>query len=128
MAAFLDRVVGAGLKLKPSKMRLDHKKVPLLGRVLSAKGVRITEEQRIAIMVWPRPANFADLTDFVAKVGWVKEHVPGADYYLSALRRARFDDDFNWLDSQEHAFNGLKQSACCAIALVLPSKVDDMEV
>ena len=53
----LQRLHGAGLKLKPQKCELLQTKVRYLGHIVSSQGIATDPEKIAAIKEWPPPRN-----------------------------------------------------------------------
>ena len=51
------KLVLAGLKLKPSKCEFFKKKITYLGHVVSEKGIEVDPKKTEAVQKWPIPKN-----------------------------------------------------------------------
>src|SRR5206468_11987674 len=60
LVLILDRLRGAGLKLKPSKCKLLQKTISFLGHIVSEQGVATDPEKIRAVAEWPRPMNITE--------------------------------------------------------------------
>lgn len=64
LAAVLDRLVKANLKLKPSKCQLFQQEVRFLGHVISANGTSTDPDKVKVVEEWPRPRNLHEVRSF----------------------------------------------------------------
>ena len=61
----LDRLSGAGLKLKPSKCHLLQKSVEFLGHIVSAGQIAVNPAKILAVVDWPVPENVHEVRGFI---------------------------------------------------------------
>jgi len=61
-----DRLVAAGLKLKPSKCAVFQKRVKFLGSIVSGEGMEPDPEKVQAVAQWPTPRTVTEVRAFVA--------------------------------------------------------------
>ena len=69
----LQRLQGAGLKLKPQKCELLQKRVRYLGHIVSADGIATDPEKIEAIEEWPPPQNLKQLQAFLGTAGYYRQ-------------------------------------------------------
>jgi len=70
-----DRLVAAGLKVKPSKCALFQKRVKLLGSIVSGEGIEPDPEKVQAVMQWPTPQSLTEVRAFVALASYYRRHI-----------------------------------------------------
>jgi len=70
-----DRLVQAGLKLKPSKCALFQKKVKFLGSIVSSEGIEPDPEKVQAVAEWPTPQTLTEVRAFVALASYYRRHI-----------------------------------------------------
>ena len=72
----LERLSGAGLKVKPKKCRFFKKRVTFLGHQVSAEGVRPDEQKIGVVMKWPEPTTVEALQGFLGLVNYFNRYIP----------------------------------------------------
>ena len=70
-----DRLVQAGLKLKPSKCALFQRRVKFLGSIVSGEGIEPDPEKVQAVAQWPTPQNVTEVRAFVALASYYRRHI-----------------------------------------------------
>ena len=115
------RLSGAGLKLKPSKCKLLHKRVEFLGYVVSASGVAADPKKVSAVVHFPRPRDLKSLRTFLGLTSYYRRFVPCYSTIAQPLYTlTRKDEPFCWSDGCEEAFERLKMSLTRAPVLAYP--------
>jgi hypothetical protein len=71
----LERLRGAGLKLKPSKCFLLQKSVGFLGHVVSEEGVAAHPDKTRAVAEWPEPSCVRDVRAWLGLTGYYRRYV-----------------------------------------------------
>ena len=66
----------AGLTLKPSRIHFGPKEVQYLGHVLSADGIRMSEDRIKAIIDLKKPTTIEDLRSVLGTVIFVRKLIP----------------------------------------------------
>ena len=69
LSKVLDRIVSAGLKLKPKKCVLFSRKVLYLGHVITEEGISTDLEKVAAVQNWPEPCNISEVRSFLGICG-----------------------------------------------------------
>jgi len=70
-----DRLVVAGLQLKPSKCALFQKKIKFLGSIVSGEGIEPDPEKVQAVAQWPTPRTVTEVRVFVALASYYWRHI-----------------------------------------------------
>jgi transposase InsO family protein len=117
----LGRLQGAGFTLNPGKITLAACEIQYLGHLISAQGIRVLPDRITAIQNFPPPCNLRSVRRFVGMVGFYARFIP--DYSrraepLHALKRK--GAKFVWSETQQAAFDQLKQALCQAPVLQMP--------
>ena len=76
LEAVLQKLVEAGVKLKPSKCELFQWQIAYLGYVISAPGVATDEGKIKAIKKWPTPTNVTEVQSFLGFTGYYCQFIP----------------------------------------------------
>jgi len=71
----LDRLRGAGLKLKPSKCKLLQKTISFLGHVVSENGVATDPAKVQSVQEWPVPTNVTEVRSFIGLCSYYRRFV-----------------------------------------------------
>jgi len=116
-----DRLVQAGLKLKPSKCALFQKKVKFLGSIVSSEGTEPDPEKVQAVAEWPTPQTLTEVRAFVALARYYRRHIQSFAEMARPLHElTKKNVRFFWGDAQEGAFQQLKQALTSALVLAMP--------
>ena len=110
LAVTLERFRKANLKLKPRKCRLMQTETLFLGFVVDSEGVRVNPELVKDILNWPRPENVGHVQSFLGTTSYFRKWIPGYAELASPLYSlTQKKVKFKWEESQEEAFQALKQ-------------------
>jgi hypothetical protein len=75
------------LKLNPKKCEFGLTQIPMLGHVVSAKGIQPDSVKTKAIQKAPPPANVAEMRSFLGVCGYVSKFIPNYAELVEPLRR-----------------------------------------
>ena len=118
----LERLQGAGLKLKPSKCFLLQKSVAFLGHVVSAEGVAAHPDKTKAVAEWPVPTCVRDVRAWLGSTGYyrryVKHYASVAAPLTSALQQGV---KFEWTEEMQRSFDELKAALTSPPVLAMPT-------
>jgi transposase InsO family protein/predicted aspartyl protease len=126
LETILQRLVAAGLKLKPSKCRLLQKKVVFLGHVISSEGIATDPAKTEEIARWPVPACARDVRGFLGLCGYYRRFI---DHYaekaapLTSLLKKNIK--FRWTEECQVAFEKLKDALMSPPVLAMPREPPD---
>jgi len=91
-----------------------------LGHVINQAGVA-TDPSKIAIIQqWPTPQTVTELRAFLGLTGYYRRFIQGYGIICRPLFNALKKNSFSWSDSQEVAFQHLKQLMTHPPVLALP--------
>jgi len=117
----VDRLRAAKLKLHRSKCTFVQHRVDFLGHVLSNRGVEVQEEKIACVRYWPVPQNLAELRAFLGLCGYYRLFVDNFACIATPLYKLhRKEAALVWEQSQQHAFDTLKQRLISAPVLSMP--------
>ena len=117
----MDRLLKAGLKLKPSKCQLLRHKVEFLGHIVSADGVAVDPTKVEKVRNWPVPRSVTQLRSFLGLCTYYQNFIK--DY--STVAKPLFaltekDQPWEWTSWHQYAFAELKQLLSTAPVLGYP--------
>src|SRR5206468_10306231 len=75
LVMILDRLRGAGLKLKPSKCKLLQKTISFLGHIVSENGVATVPEKIQAVADWRVPGSVTEVRSFIGLCSYYRRFV-----------------------------------------------------
>ena len=131
----MDRLVSAGLKIKPGKCEFFKKSVKFLGHIVSEDGIKTSPEYVESVSNYPTPTSPKDIERFLGLAGFYRRFIK--DYSaiaqpLSELlegrqtgrgkkqKRKPSEGKFEWGDRQQKAFDTLKHHLTTAPVLQYP--------
>lgn len=134
LAEVFDKLVKAGLKLRPEKCHLFCRKLKYLGHVISAAGVECDERTLSAVKDWNEPKNVKELQTFLGLANFYRRFVKGfatiAEPLTSLLgsdkRRgrkgkvAKEKKEWVWGSAQSESFDKLKEALISPPVLAYP--------
>lgn len=72
LTRIFDRIVAAGLNLKPKKCVLFSRKVLYLGHVITEHGISTDPEKMQGVKHWPEPCNLTEIRWFLGIYGYYR--------------------------------------------------------
>ena len=121
LAKVLDRLRGAGLRLKPKKCQFAQLHVEYLGHVVSADGVRTDLKKSEAVRDFPTPLCVKDVRSFVGLASYYRKFIPNFSKVAGPLHAlTKKDVAFVWTPQCQVAFEELKRLLTTAPLLVYP--------
>ena len=117
----LDRLRGAGLKLKPSKCALFQPELCYLGHVVSAQSVATDPSKIEAVRVWPTLKSLKEVQAFLGLAGYYRQFIPDFATTASPLSNLTSKGTpWGWTSGHQLAFEALKKSLTEAPVLGYP--------
>lgn len=130
----LDKLLAAGLKIKPSKCKFFCDTVDFLGHVISPEGIKVNPEYVRAVKEYPRPTCQKDIERFLGLAGFYRRFIQSYSSIARPLmellegrvtkatrRKGKsVPPPFVWTDRQEESFSQLKQCLTTAPVLRYP--------
>ena len=117
----LERLRGAGLRLKPAKCDLVKGQVKYLGFMVSAAGVAADPEKVRAVEKFPRPDSVKKLRSFLGLTSYYRRFIPAYARIATPLYElTKKGVPFEWTPAQEDAMSRLKRLLVEAVTLQTP--------
>ena len=121
-----ERLQEHNLKLKPRKCKFFQTEVPFLGKLATRDGLAVDPKKIEAVISWPVPTNKWDVESFLGFVNYHHHHIK--DYAKLAAPLYHITGkkvEFEWGESQQAAFETLREALVCAPILAYPNATDD---
>lgn len=116
-----DCIVGAGLKLKPSKCHFAQAEVKYLGHIVNKDGVAPCPDKCEAVKSFPTPTDVKSLRSFLGLANYYRKFVKGFSQIAAPLNHLlRKNVPFVWSDECESAFQQLRDGLCSPPILAYP--------
>ena len=124
----LDRLVQAGLKVKPAKCKILQKEVTFLGHVVNESGIRSQPEKTQAVQRWPVPQSQAEVSQFLGLASYYRRFVKNFAQIAAPLHRlTEKHRQFQWTPECQKSFNALKVALVNAPVLAFPDVSPEAE-
>ncbi|VDH99565.1 Hypothetical predicted protein [Mytilus galloprovincialis] len=117
-----DKLISAGLTLKPGKCLFARKEVIYLGHTISKEGVKVDTSKVDAVSSFPVPKNQKQIRSFLGLTNYYRKFIEGYSHITTSLNHLlRNDIPFEWSEKCQKAFDQLKKALCSAPILVYPN-------
>jgi transposase InsO family protein len=117
----LQKLIEAGLKLKPSKCHFFREKLVFLGHMVTKDGVTTDPAKLEALSEWPPPKNIKDVRAFLGFCSYYRRYVKNfAEISEPIAYLTRKEHKFMWTKEADQAFQNLKQALMNAPILAYP--------
>ena len=116
-----DRLKDAGLKLNPEKCMFASTELAFLGHIISKEGIRTDPAKIDKVRDFPQPKNLTQLRGFLGLASYYRRFIK--DFYKIANplnKLLRKNTSFNWTDTQQQAFDHLKNCLISSPILTYP--------
>ena len=119
LEAVFQKLMAAGLKLKPTKCFFFRDEIEYLGHVVSGKGISTKPKKIEAVTKWPTPKTVYDVRSFLGFVGYYRRFIKNFSKITKPIRevitglenqskRAAKKTYIEWTDIADSAFETLK--------------------
>ena len=110
LSCILQRLISAGLKLKPSKFHFICQEVEYLGHILSPTGLRPNLSRLSAVSDYPRPKSVKEVCQFLGLTSYYRRFIKGFARIAHPLHGlTQLGVAFSWTSECEQAFQMLKK-------------------
>ena len=117
----MQKLIQAGLKLKPSKCQLLQQEVLFLGHLVGKEGIKPNPALIEKVQDWPVPQNLRQLQAFLGLCNYYRRFVLKFSDIASPLNQlTRKGEAYLWNDRAQRAFERLKEALTSAPCLALP--------
>jgi hypothetical protein len=116
-----NRIIEAGLKLKPAKCSFCSLQVDFLGHIVSAEGVQPDPGKVDKVADWPQPKTRKEVQQFLGLANYYRRFVQ--DFATTAKPLHRLTENtapFEWTNDCQSAFDGIKHKLTLAFILAFP--------
>ena len=121
LAEIFDRLISAGLTLKPNKCRFALKEVQYLGHVITKDGVCVDVGKTDAMRSFPVPTTQKEVRSFLGLCNYYRKFVKDYSKIASPLNALLSKDDkFSWTMECQRAFDKLKSALTSPPVLAYP--------
>ena len=121
LAEIFDRLISAGLTLKPNKCRFALKEVQYLGHVITKDGVCVDVAKTDAMRSFPVPTTQKEVRSFLGLCNYYRKFVKDYSKIASPLNALLSKDDkFSWTMECQRAFDKLKSALTSPPVLAYP--------
>jgi transposase InsO family protein len=123
LAAILERLHSAGLKLHPGKCSFFRHEVKYLGHVVTKHGISTDPDKTAAIQKWPQPRNVHEVRCFLGTCSYYRRFIRNfADLARPLHQLTRKDVPFIWTEECTAAFGSLKTALQSPPVLAYPTR------
>ena len=131
LEAVSQKLMAAGLKLKPTKCFFFRDEIEYLGHVVSGKGISTNPKKIEAVTKWPTPKTVYDVRSFLGFVGYYRRFIKNFSKITKPIRevitglenqskRAAKKTYIEWTDLANAAFDNLKTMCVSTPILAYP--------
>ena len=131
LEAVFQKLMAAGLKLKPAKCFFFRDEIEYLGHVVSGKGISTNPKKIEAVTKWPTPKTVYDVRSFLGFVGYYRRFIKNFSKITKPIRevitglenqskRAAKKTYIEWTDLADAAFDNLKTMCVSTPILAYP--------
>ena len=131
LEAVLQKLITAGLKLKPSKCHFFKEEIEYLGHVVSGKGISTNPKKVEAVAKWPTPQTVYDVRSFLGFVGYYRRFIKNFSKIAKPIRevitglenqskRSAKKTYVEWTEAADSAFEHLKKLCISTPILAYP--------
>ena len=122
LRAVIERISGAGLKLKPSKCQFIRNEVEYLGHLITPEGLKPNSKLVEAVQEFPRPSDVSGVRRFLGLASYYRRFIQNFARIAEPLRElTRKTASFHWTQACEGAMKELKARLTTAPVLAYPS-------
>ena len=106
----LEKLLEAGLKLKPRKCQLFKPEAEFLGHMISCEGAKTDPKKTQVVSDWPKPEDIKSLRSFLGFCIYIRRFIPRFSEIKKQLHHlSEKGVKFNWSDECNSAFETLKK-------------------
>ena len=117
----LQRLIRAGLKLKPSKTKVACQETLFLGHLIGEYGIKPNPDKVRTIHSMPPPKDLTGLRRFLGITGYYRRFIPDYGKIACPLNCLMKDDtEWEWSEACQNAFESLKMALTSDSLLMYP--------
>ena len=125
----LNRLREHNLYAKRSKCVFAQNTLKFLGHIVGADGVKVDPEKIRVLEEWPTPTSVTEVRQFVGLANYFRKFVVALSQMAKPLTDlTKAGTTWTWGESEQAAFEQIKQALCQAPTLVMPDTEKDFMV
>ncbi|GKA62848.1 putative reverse transcriptase domain-containing protein, partial [Tanacetum coccineum] len=129
LKTYLELLKKEELYAKFSKCEFWINTVKFLGHVIDSSGIHVDPAKIEAVKNWASPTTPSEIRQFLGLAGYYRRFIEGFSKIAKPMTElTQKNQEFDWGEEQEEAFQLLKQKLCVAPILALPEGSDDFVV
>ena len=120
------RLLKAGLKIKPGKCSFFRRSVSFLGHVVSKDGIETDPEKTRTVTEWPVPTSVTEVRAFLGLASYYRRFVRDFSKLAGPLNALlQKNRRFEWTEEAQQSFEALKSALTSPPVLAMPSDEGD---
>ena len=108
------------LLLKAEKCYFEKEEIEFLGLIITETGIQMDPHKVKAIEEWPTPKTKRELQQFLGFINFYRRFIKGFAKIAKPLTKLTGNNDWNWTEIQQTAFEGLKKEVTSERTLIIP--------
>ena len=110
------------LSLKAEKCYFKKMEIKFLGLIITETGIQMDPHKVKAIREWPTPKTKRELQQFLGFVNFYQRFIKGFTKIAKPLTKLTGNNEWNWTEIQQNAFQELKIEVTSEKILIIPQQ------
>ncbi|GFO08067.1 transposon tf2-1 polyprotein [Plakobranchus ocellatus] len=117
---FMNKCSQFNIKVNKEKLELSKDQISFMGHIISRNGISTDPKKVEAIVRMPSPTNTKEVRRIMGMIQYLAHYIPNLTNIMQPLQNMlKKDVPFLWSDSQEKAFQAIKQAIIDSPALAI---------